>query len=175
MYMNETNRGEGEPTDKTEEYLDNFQKRFERRLRDPKFALECLGFVVLCVYAIFTVRMYYANRDSADAATQSANTASRQLEMADRPWVTIDIMIASPLTYEKDRVTMTFDFIPKNIGHSPAQNVLIVPELLPVFMGDDLRDMQKRICDSANQVTGAFPRYVIFPERNRRRSPSGWI
>jgi hypothetical protein len=41
-----------------------------------KFGLEVCGFIVLCVYAYFTIRIYCANKEAADAAKSAAQTAS---------------------------------------------------------------------------------------------------
>ena len=71
--------------------------KLTRSIRDPKFFLEVVTLIVFVVYAIYTGRMYYANRDSADAATKAANTAASQLEMTGRPWITIDVVITSAL------------------------------------------------------------------------------
>jgi hypothetical protein len=42
-----------------------------------KFILELLGFFVLCVYACYTIKIYRANKDAADAAKDAAQTASK--------------------------------------------------------------------------------------------------
>src|SRR4051794_13614432 len=52
-----------------------------------------IGLVVLIVYAVFTGFMYYANQESADAAKRSAVTAARELELSERPWMSIDPQI----------------------------------------------------------------------------------
>jgi hypothetical protein len=49
-----------------------------------KFGLEVCGFTVLCVYAYFTIRIYYANNNAADAATSAAKTAATTLESFER-------------------------------------------------------------------------------------------
>ncbi len=103
-----------------------------------------------------------AAKTSADAAKSAAETAAAQLEMTDRPWVTIDVLITGPLTYSDEGVQMNFSFVPKNIGHSPAQDVLISPQLIPVSMGDDVRVKQNQICKVANQT--GFPKYTLFPD-----------
>ena len=51
--------------------------------------MELLGFVVLCVYAAYTIKIYRASKQSADAATSAAKTAAEQLEMTERPWIKI--------------------------------------------------------------------------------------
>ena len=53
------------------------------------FGMELLGFVILCVYAAYTIKIYRASKQSADAATSAAKTAAEQLEMTERPWIKI--------------------------------------------------------------------------------------
>jgi hypothetical protein len=99
---------------------------------------------------------------AAGAANSAADTAAAQLEMTDRPWVTIDVVITGPLTYsDKEGVFMSFLFIPKNIGRSPAQNVLISPMLIPAFPFDDIRKEQNGICKNVGE--SGFSTYVLFP------------
>lgn len=42
--------------------------------------LEISGVVLLAIYTGFTIRMYYANRDAANAATSAAKTAKDTLD-----------------------------------------------------------------------------------------------
>jgi hypothetical protein len=55
-------------TKEIENCLDYYEIRIKRSLRDPKFVLEAAGFVVLFVYAVFTILMYFANNRAATAA-----------------------------------------------------------------------------------------------------------
>jgi hypothetical protein len=148
------------PTKSKEESAEEEKKK---RRETIKFRVELTGAFVLVIYTAFTILMWCANKKAAEAAKSAADTAAKQLEMTDRPWVAIEVAITSPLIYDDKGVRLDFSFVPKNIGHSPAQNVLIAPELLPVFMGDDVSEAQKRICKSAAQDT-VFPKYVLFPE-----------
>lgn len=141
---------ESENATNSEEQVDEFLREIGANLKD-KFKDAGLGETVTAVatviLAIATVvavviygRQLAANINAADAAKSAANTAAAQLEMTDRPWVTIDIVITGPLTYsDKGGVFMSFLFIPENIGRSPAQNVLISPKLIPAFPFDDIR------------------------------------
>jgi hypothetical protein len=141
--------------------------RAHEQSRNPmqwiKLGVSIATLVVVSAYTALTAYELIQLKISAGAAQSAADTAAKQLEMTDRPWVAIDVAITSPLTYNDQGAQMSFSFIPKNIGHSPAQNVLIIPELIPVFMGDDVHEIQKKICDGAPQVNSAFPKYVLFP------------
>jgi hypothetical protein len=102
---------------------------------------------------------------AAEAARKQAVSVQYQLEAADRPWISVDVSINSPLTYDSNGVHLSFAFVPKNLGRSPAQNIYISPRLVPAFMGDDLREIQKRICKplAAQDRTTNFPGYILFP------------
>lgn len=78
-------------TAEIEAYLENFKCEFWKSVREPKFVLEILGFIVLAIYAVFTGFMYFANRNSADAARdaalaakQSADTQEHSFQMEKR-------------------------------------------------------------------------------------------
>jgi hypothetical protein len=89
----------------------------------------------------------------------------QQLEASDRPWISVDASASSPLTYDSSGIRVTFAFVPKNIGRSPAQNIWIEPALTIGSMGDDYRSAQKHICDkiaTRGRVVG-FPGYILFP------------
>ncbi len=129
-----------------------------------KTAFEVMAVLAGLGLLYWNIRQTQATEIAASAAISAAKTAASQLELSDRPWVTVDVFITSPLTYGTNGVQLNFSFVPKNIGHSPAQNVLIIPRLVPVSMGDDIRGIQKEICDSAPETNIAFPKYVLFPD-----------
>jgi hypothetical protein len=88
----------------------------------------------------------------------------KQFENADRPWIDVDVSISSPLIYDSGEVRVEFTFVPKNIGRSPAQNISIDPRLKPILMGDDLREIQRHLCEnSAANDKNATLKYTLFP------------
>ena len=52
--------------------------------------VEVAGVVLLFVYTVYTIKMYWANKEAADAATSAADTARRTLKVArlGNLWVT---------------------------------------------------------------------------------------
>lgn len=101
-----------------------------------------------------------ATQKAADAATKAADTATRQLEATDRPWIKIEVTFAEPVTY-KDGLNVAVNFIPTNIGHSPAQSIQIKAALVPATLGDDIVGIQKDICNGPGNPFG--PGYMLFP------------
>ena len=93
--------------------------------------------------------------------------AQKQFEVADRPWISVDVSVFSPLAYDSNGIHMTFKIVPKNIGHSPAQSIWIQPTLVIATMGDDLRTVEERTCQQAiaeNQASEVpWAKYTLFP------------
>ncbi|HWZ43518.1 MAG TPA: hypothetical protein VNW97_08565 [Candidatus Saccharimonadales bacterium] len=110
-----------------------------------KKCLEISAFVVGLVYAIFTALMYCANRDSADAAKRAADTAAKQLEMAERPWVLVNIEIDTPLIFDSSGAHAGLVATFKNIGHSPAIRIWPDAEILPIEPIDMAKE-RERFC-----------------------------
>jgi hypothetical protein len=113
------NNGETDADDALENFVDDWRKE----IREPKFALECAGFIVLFVYAIYTVRMYYANQTSADAAKRAADLAVR----SQRPimWLSNDNgapkIFQNPRNAKEGQILWTWHFT--NYGKTPPENV----------------------------------------------------
>jgi hypothetical protein len=111
---------------------------------------------------------------AAEAAISASNTAARQLEVAQRPWVTIKNS-GSPgnLAFDKDgNANITFHFVLSNSGQSPAVNVSINPKLMVIMPGGE-KSLPVQMAE-VNRFCEAFmkPFYlqeVIFPNTDRVR------
>jgi len=117
------------------------------------------AFFAATIYAF--IAAYQANEMRKTALASQGQLAL--MRDADRPWVTMDVSISSPLTYDSSGVRVNFNFTPSNIGHSPAQNIWIDPRLTPAFMGDDLTEVQKGICEKAQPPHKGLLSYLLFP------------
>src|SRR5581483_1180093 len=60
-------------------------------------------------------------------ARRSADAAERALIAANRPWITIAVLPATPIQFDQNGARFTFNYVIENIGHSPATNVSIIP------------------------------------------------
>jgi len=94
-----------------------------------------LGLVILIAYTVFTARMYFANRDAADAAKEAANEAKlsrlqgeisfnatvQQFHLDQRAWVSIrSARLTTPYTpTQKGEITVDLG----NTGKTPAINL----------------------------------------------------
>lgn len=174
--MEETNGGESEREDEAEKCLNGFSKRFERKLRDPKFVLECAGFVVLCLYAGFTIAMYFVNRDaanaakeSADAAKSAADTAAKQFETSERPWVDADIRLDGPLSFNVNGANLPLVFQLQNTGHSAALAVQIAVRPQAGFLQSaDPSEYRDKVCQEATREVIQVPHFgmSLFPNHS---------
>jgi Ca2+/Na+ antiporter len=88
--------------------------------------LELVGLVVLCLYAAYTIKIYYANQQAADSAKKTATEIQRQMRIDERPWLKIatfgepgiqmpgKILVGQPLK---------IPFEIKNLGKTAARQV----------------------------------------------------
>jgi hypothetical protein len=121
------------------------------------------AFVAATIYAVISLGMWCEMRKT----TKAEEGQLALLRDADRPWIDVNILVASPLTDDGKTVQIQFDIIPTNIGRSPTQNVYVDPQLVPARMGDDLTEIQKRACDSAPiNSTLTSLHYVLFQGKN---------
>ena len=108
-----------------------------------------------------------AAQTTAEAARKQALTAQKQFESADRPWIGIEVSVSDPLTYDGRAAHIGFNFIPKNVGRSPAQSIWIWPTLIVGGMGSDVREEEKHLCEHAiaqNQPSQVpWSKYTLFP------------
>src|SRR5262249_14943193 len=82
--MQDTNPREDKSTEEMESYLNDLKKSLRNHTRDAKFLLEMFGAFVVLVYTGFTIAMYCANRDAADAAKSAADTAKESADLTKR-------------------------------------------------------------------------------------------
>jgi hypothetical protein len=109
-----------------------------------------------------------AAKISADAAMGSTEVAKTTFTMANRPWIAVDMEIASDLTYDSEGTPrVTIKFILTNIGHSPAANIQVDAVLLPIF--GNAAPFQKEIASRIGVRTPKVSDFgiTIFPSGRR--------
>jgi hypothetical protein len=112
--------------------------------------LEGFGLFVLIVYTIFTGLMYCSNKKAAEGAKSAADTAAKQLEMSERPWVVEDFAVSGPLLFMPNgNATITIQSTIRNVGHSVAVDVQDYIAGFPEEFGNftKVEDEQKEMCD----------------------------
>jgi len=84
--------------------------------------VELAGVVLLAIYTGYTIKMYCANKEAADAARRSADTASEALVRSNRPWLAVygDPQVLAPVQMGSDGAKLALQLSIKNFGISPA-------------------------------------------------------
>ncbi|RXH15230.1 hypothetical protein [Bradyrhizobium guangzhouense] len=105
----------------------------------------------------------------ASAAAQSRDM-ERSMVAANRPWVKVDISVGGPIVYNANGANVTLRYVMRNIGRSPATNVMANPRLIaPIFNKDysgnfDPRvELQKFIAELRNRPNMPFG-FSLFPD-----------
>src|ERR1700691_6103409 len=129
--MNQAERHKDKSTAEIQRSLRYLKIKATRSIRDPKFVLEVCGFIVLTIYAAFTILMYFANRDSANAAQSAANTASQQLiaskqQFLDehRPILCLTNDSGHPQYFPPPTTQIAWEVHVRNYGTAPANDVV---------------------------------------------------
>lgn len=97
---------------------------------------------------------------SSRAAEEAANTAAKQLEMAERPWISADLAVGGPLVFGADGAKMPVVLSITNSGRSPATRVEVTVEWFPIFL--DRPDPFLRLMNVCKSVEAASS--TISPE-----------
>lgn len=107
-------------------------------------SFNALAAIAVAVFTFVLVRLTRGQlREAilaANAATRSAATAERTLVATQRPWVDIEISVASDLIYDAAGATITFSYVLRNHGNTPATNVVLQPRFFLHDFGEVSED-----------------------------------
>jgi len=97
-----------------------------------------------------------ATQNAADAAATAANTAQKQLEMSERPWVVAQFFIDQPIQLQPNGdIGVRLRVVMKNIGHSVATDVRLLlgadPEGRGAWFMNTPKE-QKEMCDNWRNI-----------------------
>jgi hypothetical protein len=107
------------------------------------FGLEAFGLFVLVIYAVATIAIWCANKKAADAAYNASVTASRQLEMADRPWLKEEVKSVSDFNFQNGTISWAVSINAQNVGHSVATETFPDARIIAI-QGADLIDAPRK-------------------------------
>jgi succinate dehydrogenase hydrophobic anchor subunit len=133
----------------TESDQEKAKKKQKERRKTVKFWAEIISAFVLFGYFTVTILIWCANK-------KSAETATKELELSQRPWVSMEhITVISPLVFDSNGATTTISYDFTNTGHSPAIDgedlfdfmVPFAATPSPVAKRDDL-------CKGAGDISG---------------------
>lgn len=90
---------------------------------EEQIVLNWFGLALLFGTLAFTGWAAVSARGAAHSAKDSVEVANKTLVATQRPWVSVTVSVASSLVFRNGAGRLTFDFIMKNFGNSPAINV----------------------------------------------------
>lgn len=111
--------------------------------------------------------------DAARAAKSTAETAEKQVVLArddftatHRPWIALtNAGITAPMTWDgAGNAHVSLVFVVKNLGHSPALRVSVMPKIYPLIGPGNIREQQEVYKASVNSQNDPDPwGYALFP------------
>src|SRR5258708_3347810 len=119
-------------------------------------------------------------RDVADTTSEAkrlADTAEKQLETADRPWVTVgmEVVAAFKSTSDGKNVSLGMMTTMKNVGKSVAQNVGLKIAIYPQKDGQTVftepMERQQNLCSDTSDESG-FLKLNLFPNEQGQLASS---
>jgi hypothetical protein len=169
------------PPPEFREFLSNVRELF-REIR--KFVLflrrEKNVAVIMAVFTFFLALFAFIQafllglqirplQNSADAAQKAAGTASRQLEMADRPWLKEIVSSNAPFLIDNGSISWAIRVQVTNVGHSVATGAFVEGELIALHGADYVdgpANEMNRFCDKIAKTSPINPRMwgiSVFP------------
>lgn len=119
-------------------------------------------------YACINSKMLDKMKESTGAATASSNTAQKQLEMTERPWISVKMTISSPFVFDVNGAHVGLKVAIKNIGHSPAVRIWPDAELviMPPNQTNELTTERNRFCAQTKVPQEKLPQIgdTLFPD-----------
>jgi hypothetical protein len=106
--------------------------------------VEIAGVILLTVYTWYTIKMYCANKEAADAAKDAAVVAQKELMLSERPWIGITFPnLDRTKEFSKDGPGTIFSCPIKisNYGKTPARMVEIHAICSLLMQGIDRPDL----------------------------------
>ena len=143
------------PTELLEEYKSS--NKSSDRLEKKRFTLEKATFLFVAIVAVLSwvqtkeaIRSASATVVAANATALQANTSADQLEIAERPWVSLEPTIASPLWINENGANLDLSIRLRNSGLSPAIGTFAYPKFFP-FVGtsQETESQKTKTCELA--------------------------
>jgi hypothetical protein len=110
----------------------------------------------------------------AENASAQLRTMQAQLEISQRPWLSVVPSVIGPLTFdERGHANINFSFAIRNSGHSPAINVILIPSIHVLSILDPRPNISEveQGCIVFSKIKGMdIQAGSIFPDSERVRS-----
>ena len=112
-----------------------------------------------------------ATQQASSAAKSTAEATARQLELSQRPWVSIDTSIESPLTFTSaGGAQVSVKFVIRNMGSTPAKGLSVEPRLSIASQGERDPVMERsKVCEE-NRRRDSGSDGTLFPKGELTKS-----
>jgi hypothetical protein len=160
-----TKRHADNEAEKRAEEASEYGVFFGRRLKitDALLTLFTLLLVIVGIgQGIFLYRTDQGTHKAANAAEDAAKVAKDTLVAANRPWISVSVEPAGPITWNDGGLQVRYKIILKNIGKSPALNVTHIEAIS--FEGDTALVEQQRNMPKAVAAAQLFGVANIMPD-----------
>jgi hypothetical protein len=144
--------------------------------RDPRTLVEIIALVTVICYTHYASRSLDQLRkqtpkitESANAAKSAADTVARQLELSERPWVSIVPSIASPFWMDRNGANLILEFEVSNTGVTPAVGTSVYAKFFPPYhTAEEYESQMKEACESAIRL-GRGSRDILVRDAPTRK------
>jgi hypothetical protein len=112
-----------------------------------------------------------ATQQASSAAKSTAEATARQLELSQRPWISIDTSIESPLTFTSaGGAQVSVKFVIRNVGSTPAKGLSVEPKLSIASQGEHDPVMERsKVCEE-NRMRESGSDGTLFPKGELTKS-----
>jgi hypothetical protein len=112
-----------------------------------------------------------ATQQASSAAKSTAEATARQLELSQRPWISIDTSIESPLTFASaGGAQVSVKFVIRNVGSTPAKALSVEPKLFIASQGEHDPVMERsKVCEE-NRMRESGSDGTLFPKSELTKS-----
>jgi hypothetical protein len=131
----------------------------------PQTGAAAIAVVLLIVNLSQSRATSRATQQVSSAAKSTAEATARQLELSQRPWISIDTSVESPLTFTPEGAAqVSVNFVIRNVGSTPAKGLSVQPKILIASRGEQDPVMQRsKVCEE-NRMREAETDGTLFPK-----------
>jgi hypothetical protein len=137
----------------------------------PEAACLVVAFGLLIVTVWQSRAASHSVQKMVDATQETTEKLARQLELSQRPWVSVNAVIVGPLTFNADGAAeVTLQFAIRNVGNTPAKSLSVEPKMFIASFGEQDPVMERsRVCEE-NRIRGVGTDGTLFPTIELTRS-----
>jgi hypothetical protein len=136
--------------------------RWWKGLPETVLLVVAFGLLLLSVWQSRTASR--SIQKAAVAMQSTTETMTRQLELSQRPWVSINAVVVTPLTYNSQGVAqVTLQLAIRNVGNTPAKALSVEPKMFIASLGEqDPVMVRSSVCEE-NRKLGIATDGTLFP------------